>query len=178
MPRPGGPRVAESLWIDALVALQPLPDIMFAASAAPMLFFRTNDSHSVWTPAGTATVERLIRTRTPNDPWVTFCRPFHAANDPNDFHAYFQVLGTGPDALLVEGGGLDERGLWNWTSTWHPRQTDQVTVGPHWYQYSVDASEVQTASDALTQLCPALADGDGNMIAPTGYEWRWRDARP
>ena len=178
MPRPGVPRVAESPWTDALVTLQPLPDIRLAASAAPTLFFRTNDSHSVWTPASTATAERLIRTRTPNDPWVTFCRPRNAVNDPNGFHAYFQVLGTGPDALLVEGGGLDERGLWDWTSTWHPRRSTQVTVGPHWYQYSVDASEVQTASDALTQLWPALADGDGNMIAPAGYEWRWRDARP
>ena len=82
-----------------------------AAILASILFFRTNDSHSVWTPASTASAERLIRTRTPNDPWVTFCRPFNAANDPNDFHAYFQVLGTGPDALLVEGGGLDEQGL-------------------------------------------------------------------
>jgi hypothetical protein len=164
--------------MDALFARQPLSDLVITAAPTPAVFFRTNDSHRSWTPASTATAEHLVRARTSNDPWVVLCRPFNESNDPDGFHTYFQVLGTGSDALLVEGGGLDERGIWDWTSTWQPPDSRLVSVGPAWYRYTVHASEIQTESDALAQLWPALADGQGRLCAPTGFEWRWRHRAP
>jgi len=138
-------------------------------SVASTLFYRTNNGgwHSTTPPQA----EHLLKVRTWDDPWVTVVRTFNAANDPDGHSAYFQVLGIGSDALLIEGGGNDAEGQWLWTSSWEPPRRRRLTVGPDWYRYAVSQSEVQTESDALAQIWVALADGDGAQTAPNGYRW-------
>lgn len=142
-----------------------------------LLFYRTNGS-SGSVPCTPATAERRVRTRTWDDPWVTICLPMNDNHDPDGFRTYFQVLGVGSHALLVKGGGLDQDGWWDWRSAGVPTIERPAVVGPTWYQYEVDISEVQIARDALAQIWAALSDTRARMEEPPPFAWRWRHREP
>lgn len=160
-----------------------IPDLDHEICAIPghvtktLLFYRI-DGSSGWVPCTAATAERLVTTRTWDDPWVTICLPMNDNHDPDGFRTYFQVLGAGSHALLVEGGGVDQDGWWDWTSAHGPQLERPAIVGPTWYQYEVDITEVQIAKDALKQIWAALADNRARMEAPPTFAWRWRHRDP
>lgn len=133
-----------------------------------------------WRPTTPAEAERLVGARTWDDPWVTIVRLTDDASADAGPHFYFQVLGVGPHALMVEGGGNGSGGSWDWTSTSLPNSIWPGLVGPTWFQYLVQETEIQTDSDAIAQMWLAL-DGQGpDQEAPPGYQWhpRHRDELP
>ena len=144
------------------------------AEAAPGELLYSTHSES-WRPTTHEAAERLVSTRTWDDPWVTIARltnGFHESDGHH--HVYFQVLGVGSHALLVEGGGLDAEGWWGWTSTYLPDSIWPALVGPIWFQYLVQETEIQTDSDALAQMWTALHGEGPTEQSPPGYWWRGR----
>ncbi|GAA3338628.1 hypothetical protein GCM10017714_10740 [Curtobacterium pusillum] len=117
--------------------------------------------------------EDVIRSRTDRNPWATITRDVGLDDDPDWLRFNIEVLGT-DDRMYICGDVQVSGSTWRWTSWPQPVRLGPHTpaaVGPAWFQAEVWEQQVQTVSDAIAQLRPALNAARYIHDQAPGYRW-------
>lgn len=140
------------------------------------LWFRDSD-HLRWAPLDALEhAQEVIMSRSHSRPWATIKRvPADQGREDQRSFA-LEVLG---DQRRMYAAGNSRGDGWGWFWSSWPEHYEQLPkreaeVGPLWYQARVWKAQIMTATDAVTQLLPALYSEVGVERQAVGFAWRNR----
>lgn len=148
-----------------------------ASEPSGRLWYRDQKTLGHWERLETISQAReLIASRDEENPWITVIRE-HAGDDDSDGVVNaFEMLGWA-DRVYVCGDTARSGARWLWSSwpdeSW-TRMGRVAWVGPSWYRACVFEAQVETVTDALVQVVPALHAVPDVVRQVEGFEWRSR----
>lgn len=158
------------------------PVAAFRSAPAPgqstQLWYRDQMTLGHWKRLQTFSQAReLVASRDEENPWITITRE-HAgdADDRGSVVNAFEMLGW-EDRVYVCGDTARSGSRWLWSSwpdeAW-ARAGRVAWIGPSWYRACVFEAQIETVSDALAQLAPALHAVPDVVRQADGFAWRVR----